>query len=361
MWGIKIMFEKRMPVLRSSVKNRFLQVTLFGLVLAGAAATLTRVAPSKAQEPHPINGGRLSLLVEQGFVMPSQLLASVENAGTANVAASVNSNRLAFTESLKLAGQFKPDAPFDATFTISGNARFDTPEGLIAVTGAEGGVIMTPPIVAGPTFGESFIDVLVYGQKVIENLRVATLEPGGVENLTKIIGTDDPGLIVIGDHYAVLDENKMRETTQTVTGLVELPSKRGGKTREVLLNQAESKIDEQGSTAALCIRTPFGPGWVNWHGYTSASNPWASEGWGYKPESITGVAFRADDLARDATDGPYRRSWGCGVAYKIPDSCTVDVRRGNGWSYCCNAAAWAAGHRVGFVSPSAIGGPNCPP
>lgn len=355
------MFGKRMPVLRSLVKNRFFQVTLFGLILAGGAATLTRVTPSKAQEPNPINGERHSLLVEQGFVIPSQLLASVESAGTANVAASVNSNRLAFTESLNLAGQVKPDAPFDATFTISGGARFDTPEGLIAITGAEGGVIMTPPIVAGPTFGESFINVLVDGQTVIENLRVATLEPGSVEKLTKLIGTDDPGLIVLGDHYAVLDENKMRETTQTVTGRVELPSKLGGKTGAVLLNQAESKIDEQVLALGVCVRTPTKPGWVNWHGYTSASNPWASEGWAYKPESINWVVYRADDLVRDATDGLYRRSWGCGVAYKIPDSCTVDVSKGNGWTYCCNAAAWIAGYRVGFVNPSTFGGPNCPP
>jgi hypothetical protein len=144
-----------------------LQVTLFGLVLAGAAATLTRVTPSKAQEPQPINGRRLSLLVEQGFVLPSQLLAVAENADISGVATSDRPNRLVFTEPAPLPEQFKTGAPFDVTFTISGNARFDTPRGLIAVTGAEGGVIMTPPIVAGPTLGEGFIDVLVDGQKVI--------------------------------------------------------------------------------------------------------------------------------------------------------------------------------------------------
>ncbi len=351
-------FDNGITVLGNSLKNRFLQVSLFGLILAGVAAPLARVTPSKAQETPTRSGKRMSLLIEQGFVLPPQSLSGVENERVSRTIPSDRSNRLVFTDSVKLPEQFKNGAPFDATFTISGNARFDTTQGLIAITGAEDGVIMTPPIIAGPTFGESFINVLIDGQVAIENLRVATLEPGGIENLTKIIGADDPGLIVLGDHYAVLDESKMRETTQTVTGLIDLPAKRGVKTNNDLMNQVAPAPDEQFSALSVCIRTPFGPGLVNWN--WSSSNPWATGGSAYKPESLS-VVYRADDLARDAIDGLYRRSWGCGVAYKVPDSCTVNVNQNNTWSYCCNAAAWAAGHRVGFVSPSAIGGPNCPP
>jgi hypothetical protein len=329
------------------------------LVLACTAATLTRVAPSKAQGTQPINGKGLSLLVEQGFVLPSQLLAGAEREGITTIAPSDQSNRIVFTESVKLPDQFKTGAPFDATFTISGNARFDSAQGMIAVTGANNGVITTPPIVAGPSFGESFINVVADGETAIENLRLVTLEPGGIDNLTKIIGTDDPGLIVLGDHYAVLDEGKMRETTQTVTGWVESPStsKRGAKTKTDSPSQDAPRTEEQISPLGLCVRSPLGPGRVNWH--WSSSNPWATGGWAYKPETLR-VVYRADDRVNDSIDGLYRRSWGCGTAYKVPDSCTVDVYQNNTWSYCCNAAAWAAGHRVGFVNSSALANPAPP-
>jgi hypothetical protein len=353
-----MILKSRMTLLRNPLRKRFLLVAIIGLILVGVAAPLARVAPSRAQEPQPRDGRRLSFLVEQGYVLPSQLLVGVENEGAARTAPSDRSNRLIFAEPVRLPQRSKTDAPFDVTFTISGNARFESAQGLIAVTGAENGVIVTPPIVAGTAFGESFVRVMVDGQTVIENLRVATLEAGSIGNLTRIIGADDPGLIVLGDHYAVLDESKMRETTQTVTGRVELPSKIDGKSVDDTWNRVAPKIDQQRVTSGVCIRSPFGPGWVNWH--WSSSNPWATNGWAYKPETLN-VVYRADDLAGDAIDGLYKISWGCGTAFKVPDSCTVDMYQGDSTIYyCCNAAAWAAGHRAEFVSSSALGGPPCP-
>jgi len=354
-----MMLESISPVLRGSLKKRFLLAALFGLILASAAALLMRPAPSKAQEPQPRDGKRVSLLVEQGFVLPSQRLVSVKNKGGVCINP-WDVHCVILAEPVELPERSKTDEPFDVTFTISGNARFKTPQGILAVTSTEGGVIMTPPIVAGPAFGESFVRAVVDGQTVIENLRVVTLETGGIDNLKKYIGTDDPGLIVLGDHYAVLDESKMRVTTQAVTGRTEGPTKKDGKTGGDPQEQSSSQIADQNAVDGVCIRAPWGPGWVDW--VWGWSNPWATNGYAYKPESAN-VVYRADDLADDAVDALYNKYWGCGVAFKVPDSCTVTVYQGepNTLHYCCNAAMWAIGHRVEWVNPSQHGFPKCPP
>jgi hypothetical protein len=336
------MFESRMPVLRSLIKNRLLQVTLFSLILVGVAAPLARVAPSKAQELQPIDGSRYFLLVEQGSVLPSQLLAGVENVGIAGISTPDSSNRPIFSESVNLPQQFKAGASFDVTFNISGNARFDNPQGGIAIIRAKNGVIKIPPIVAGPSFGHSFINVMVDGQTVIEKLRVATVDKGDIEKFKGYIEADDPGIIVLGDHYAVIDESRLKGTTQTISVQIELPPD-GDVT---IIEDSQNRVTTNAS--GVCdSRPPWGPGRVNWHGYTSILNPWAWEGWAYKPEGFIAM-YRANDLASDSIDALYKRSWGCNRnpgwnvpnrALKVPDNCTVNITGGNSTiTGCCNAA-----------------------
>jgi len=112
-----MMFERIMSVLRSSLKKRFLLAALFGLILAGAAAPLMRLAPSKAQEPRPRDGKRLSLLVEQGFVLPSQRLVGVGNKGGFCINP-WDVHCVIFAEPVELPARFKTGEPFDVTFTF---------------------------------------------------------------------------------------------------------------------------------------------------------------------------------------------------------------------------------------------------
>ncbi|HYO98493.1 MAG TPA: hypothetical protein VER33_28515 [Polyangiaceae bacterium] len=116
--------------------------------------------------------------------------------------------------------------------------------------------------------------------------------------------------------------------------------------------------DAAGTTpkqSSVCARSPFGPGWVNW----GMSNPWGA-GFSVKPE--TSWSLIAATPPGQACDGVYRRSWGCNVALKVPDSCTASVSSTGSVSCCCNATAAALGHVCKWVNPTArdIGWPACP-
>jgi hypothetical protein len=104
-----------------------------------------------------------------------------------------------------------------------------------------------------------------------------------------------------------------------------------------------------------CIRTPFGPGWVNW----GMANP-SGSGFSVKPESSWSLIWAT--APSQNCDGVYRRSWGCNSALKVPDSCTANVASNGSVSCCCNAALAALGYVCQWVNPSspAIGWPACP-
>ena len=346
------MLKKRLPGLTNLLKHRFLQIAFFGLVLAGAATMLFRVAPSKAQEPQPKSVGQISLLVEKGFVLPPQSLARQK---TDDFAAVGDSTRLIVIEPIESPQQLGRRRSLDVTFSITGDARFEDKagQGLLTVTSAEGGVIRTPAIEAAPHFGESFLQALVDGQPVVEKLRVATLEAGGIENLKKYLsGDDDPAILAMGDHYAVIDESRMRVTEETVTVEGTDPAEA---IRVGLPERTDPNASSQNLAAGLCIRTPFGPGKVKWTWDSPAAYPWR---YSIKPECCSNLRWAsapADDI-----DAIYRRSWGCGTALKVPNSCTLTWNSNGSWSSCCNAAAWVAGHRPQWVNPSQHGFPYCP-
>lgn len=106
----------------------------------------------------------------------------------------------------------------------------------------------------------------------------------------------------------------------------------------------------------LCLRVAWGPGRVNW----GMSNP-SGVGFSIKPESSDSLV-RASGSGQDC-DGIYRNSWGCGTAFKVPDSCTATVTSSGSISCCCNAVAAALGHTCQWVSPGSddeSNWPRCP-
>jgi hypothetical protein len=108
------------------------------------------------------------------------------------------------------------------------------------------------------------------------------------------------------------------------------------------------------SMASVCIRTPLGPGVVDW----TTPNPSGPE-WRYsvKPESTSALVHGA--APSQNSDAVFRYYWGCGIALKVPDSCTLTINNGSA-SQCCNAAIASLGYVVQWVNPSAHGFPNCP-
>jgi hypothetical protein len=108
---------------------------------------------------------------------------------------------------------------------------------------------------------------------------------------------------------------------------------------------------------SLCLRVPWGPGWVNWE----MSSPF-SAGFSVKPENSSSVV--AAKAPGQELDWMYHKSWGCGRAYKVPDSCTATVSSSGSISCCCNSAMMALGHVCKWINPAteppAGSWPNCP-
>jgi hypothetical protein len=111
--------------------------------------------------------------------------------------------------------------------------------------------------------------------------------------------------------------------------------------------QSESKVTPKG----LCIRTPFGPGKVNWR--------WNVNGAEWRYEVENGSLWIGASAPNDNTDGIHRNGWGCTVL-KIPDHCTADVNSNASFSYCCNAAASILEGVVRWEHYTAIGAPRPP-
>lgn len=122
--------------------------------------------------------------------------------------------------------------------------------------------------------------------------------------------------------------------------------------QQVGLENSRAATEGTAEADGLCIRSPIGPGWVNW----TMSNP-ASWGYSVKPES-SGSLVWARSPGQDL-DALYNRAWGCGVALKVADSCTATV--GSGYiECCCNAAAAEFGHICQWVPTASHGFPSCP-
>ncbi|WP_437321954.1 hypothetical protein [Sorangium sp. So ce385] len=229
--------------------------------------------------------------------------------------------------------------PLQIEFAMKqGQATFAGGEAHQAVSVSSDGFVRLPAIQAGPAHDESFIEVSVDGAVLFDDLRVATLPEGAVAQLGELAASSSDAFVALSDRFAIVDE-------------VVFADDAGWSGKRV------SSEDDEGDGAGieargLCVRAAWGPGRVEW----SISNP---SSWGYsvKPETTTSLVWAASP-GQDI-DGIYNSSWGCGTAYKVPDSCTATVTS-NGISCCCNAAMAALGHVCAWVNPGAIGWANCP-
>ena len=283
---------------------------------------------------------RISFLIEQGFILPRQALAKL---GKPKDAVDSTSNRFIVNDIIKLPGNVRYESPIELTFSMyEGNARFQSSEEVMAITLSTDGIIMSPAIVSGTAYDESFFRVIYRGHTIIDRIRVATLPVGGIGNLGNRILFADPSIIALGDHYAVVDESRMTNITDDAI------------TFQSPGNTAEER-DAPQTAASLCIRTPFGPGLVKWN----FSNPGRTgAGFSVKPESSYNLIWAS--APSNAIDAIYNRGWGCGIALKVPDSCTVTWNSSSSWSSCCNATFAALGYVPKWVNPAQHNFPYCP-
>lgn len=119
----------------------------------------------------------ISIVVEEGFVVPSFTL------------------------------RYEREA--EVTFEITeGYASFGNVHAVIKPASA--GTLSTPQIIPGPVHNESFIKITVNGERIFEDVRVATLPKDGITRINADIGADNPAIIEAGSHYAIVNETILK-------------------------------------------------------------------------------------------------------------------------------------------------------
>jgi hypothetical protein len=93
-----------------------------------------------------------------------------------------------------------------------------------------------------------------------------------------------------------------------------------------------------------CYSNPLPPGVVVW----KVLDPVAS-GFSIKPETVSN-ALACPSPPKDAVDGVYRTSWGCGTALKIPDNCEATLWEHEG--LCCCGDLMLLGYMCAYIDPS---------
>ena len=156
-----------------------------------------------------------------------------------------------------------------------------------------------------------------------EHTRVLTVSAGQLARLA-----DAPEVVESGPHFLAVDEDM-------VGTLVEGKVPAAGAAKMTTDQGADGAAGPAlgPSVASLCIRTPFGPGWVDWSFHPNSTQ------WRSKPEDEdrwVGANANGQD-----TDAVHHNGWGCNVI-KIPDDCDATVNSDGSYSCCCNAALSAA-------------------
>lgn len=216
------------------------------------------------------------------------------------------------------------------------------------------GQFILPRILPGPVDDESILTLEANG--FVDHWRIATVPTGHLTRLQEMLGADNPAFVFRGVGYAVIDEEMMSLTLEQMqTGWQHT-------VRQSLGDRVSMRLEtEIGSEKALditcgslCSRLALGPGLVKWQ----VLDPWGSFQYSVKPEVSNSLVPATPP--QQAIDGVYRRPWGCDIAYKVPDSCTMEVFGPDAMECCCNAAMYLIGHKCKLVFPSTLGWPECP-
>lgn len=318
-----------------SRRSRLLLVAL-ALLASQGTVTAQEVVRPRSGEP---SDRPISFVVEEGFAIPEQLLLQWEDAEEVKdakaVVLAIRGNASFLVEESKRFSQ-RPDVDkfMDKTRVIR---RSET------------SAIVMPAIKAAALHDESYVRVLVDGEQIFDDLRIATVRVGNVETIVNALQPTPGALISSGEHFAVVDENKV-----DLDASYPHPDPGGEHYIDYAPNSESAEIREKifgiGICGSACIRFALGPGLVNW----TVTNP-AALGFKVKPE--TSNTLISASYPQQAIDGIYNPYYGHDTAVKVPDSCTAET--GASWiiNCCCNSALALLGHRCRWVQPSSIGWP----
>jgi hypothetical protein len=229
------------------------------------------------------------------------------------------------------------------SFEIRGAARFAETHASRATARLRAGALELPAISAPDDVGDSYVQLVVGDQRIGQPLLVAARPKGTIAQITNFVPAGDRSYVALGADYALVDVNAYQANASD-RGQAGSPQR----------GEDPSQAPGGSTTSGLCIRTPFGPGWVEWQWV----DPW-SFGYSVKPETSNSLVY--GHLPSEGCDGIYNLAWGCGLALKIPDHCTFYAGDG---SYCCNAATIPLFGVVRWVNPGSGGEatewPVCP-
>lgn len=221
---------------------------------------------------------------------------------------------------------------------IGGSATFM--DGTKKSTAIFNGNLEVPAIIAG-SIGEQSILVLSDNKSnQYDAIRVATVPSGNISKLTNLLGINSNYFLLADIKFAIVNEDLIENSSNAP-------------------QQAFKSSNARAAVSGLCVRVPWGPGVVKW----SFSTP-KTYGYSVAPESSNKLIWARDSSQN--VDAIYKKSWGCGTALKIPDSCTVTVVSSNGsFNTCCNGAMMLLGHTVRWIKTmdSSVDGkyfPDCP-
>ncbi len=284
----------------------------------------------------------ISIVVEEGVVLPA----------------------------LSLPGFDVPDGARIEIEIVGGDARFPAPfrRRLTEAVAVKGNLLLPRLIPGDRRFDQSDLRVLADRVPTGRALRVAVVPSGWVQMIASVPSFADGAILLVEVGYAVVDESRIRhdlwaddysahdsETEESHRHLPQALVWTGAD-----FNPGDGDPDW---CPGGCIRIPWGPGKVNWE----IGNPWFL-GWSVLPErvAIPGEAHLVPaEGPSQLVDGIYNRLWGCGVALKVPDSCTAAAATVfEGVECCCNHSMALLGHVCRFVGPgddgAEAGWPRCP-
>jgi hypothetical protein len=286
-----------------------------------ACAVESEAHVAASAEPTSTTVPEIVLVVEEGSVIPTLLFHGAGNGAVWGTRAASR------TGDLEQGGSFE---------ILGGGLRFAETASSTAVARECDGALALPAIAAPDDERDSFVQLMVGGQRVGQPLRLAVRAKGTIGQITSLVPAGDPSYVALGAEYALVD-TKSYEAKASDRGHAGALQSGGGST-----------------TSAVCLRSPIGPGWVEWQNV----DPWLF-GYSVKPETSNFLIY--GHLPSESCDGIYNLEWGCGVALKVPDHCTFYV---GDWTYCCNAAMIPFYGVVRWVYPGSGGEatewPSCP-
>lgn len=166
------------------VSNRLFHWTFAAIACCALGPTRNALAEQPAEED--VAGPKISIVIEEGDRLPSQVLDSVAARELGTVSGEV-------------------------TFSIvEGRALLAGLDGQV-VDAASGGAVAHADIVAGPNYDETIVRMLVDGKPVGRALRVGTITSGSVgQLLSKDVPDGSEALLSQGADYAVVDMDMLR-------------------------------------------------------------------------------------------------------------------------------------------------------